>query len=155
MNRVDKTMYYLYIAHSVSLRSTCLYSSYGCVIVKNDEIISTGYNGAPRGVIDCLELGYCTRRKQLPNVKSQQNYELCKAVHAEQNAIISASRKDMIDATMYIYGRDLVKDVVKSGMPCDICKKMILNSGISKVIISIENTDLEYKVLEDLTNLWK
>ena len=102
--RVDKINYYLDIAEAALERSTCLRRKYGAVIVKNDEIISTGYNGAPRGRKNCMDLGYCVREKL--NIPRGERYELCRSVHAEQNAIISASRKDMIDSTLYMVGID-------------------------------------------------
>ena len=99
--RVDKINYYLDIAKSVAARSTCLRKKYGAVIVNNDEIISTGYSGAPRGRINCSELSYCTKKKYLPDVK-HAGYDACRSVHAEQNAIISAARKDMMGGDMYL-----------------------------------------------------
>lgn len=131
--RVNKDSYYLDIADSVSDRSTCLRSRYGAVIVRDDEIISTGYNGAPRGTINCCDRGVC-KRKEL-NIPSGERYELCRSVHAEQNAIISGARKDMIGSTLYLSGRqpDTGKFVVDAH-PCDMCKRFILNAGIQKVI---------------------
>ena len=92
MDRIDKINYYLEIADTVLKRGTCLRRNYGAVIVKNDEIISTGYTGAPRGRTNCIDLGFCAREKL--NIKSGEKYELCRSVHAEQNAVISAARKD-------------------------------------------------------------
>ena len=100
--RKDKINYYLDIAQSVSERSTCLRRRFGCVIVNNDEIVSTGYNGAPRGRKNCTELGECYREKL--SVPRGERYELCRSVHAEQNAIISASRKETIGADLYMVG---------------------------------------------------
>ena len=97
-NRTSKQNYYLDIADSVLERSTCLRRKYGAIIVRNDEIISTGYNGAPRGRRNCSDLGRCTRESL--NIPSGERYELCRSVHAEANAIISASRRDMIGATI-------------------------------------------------------
>lgn len=131
--RVNKDSYYLDIADSVSDRSTCLRSRYGAVIVRDDEIISTGYNGAPRGAINCCDKGVC-KRKEL-NIPSGERYELCRSVHAEQNAIISGARKDMIGGTLYLSGRQPDTDeFVKDAHPCDMCKRFILNAGIKKVI---------------------
>ena len=106
--RMSKDKYYLNIADAVLDRSTCLRRKYGAIIVKNDEILSTGYNGAPRGRVNCSELGYCNR-EQL-NIPSGQRYELCRSVHAEANAIISAARRDMIGGTLYLVGRDAATD---------------------------------------------
>ena len=133
MIRRDKTNYYLDIAETVSKRGTCLRRNFGAIIVKNDEIISTGYTGAPRGRKNCSDLGFC-RREQL-NIPRGTRYELCRSVHAEANCIISASRRDMIDSTLYLVGID-----VKTGnlveMPiCSMCKRLIINAGIKEVVI--------------------
>jgi dCMP deaminase len=134
MERRDKNNYYLDIAETVLERGTCLRRNYGSIIVKNDEIISTGYTGAPRGRVNCSDLGYC-RRDQL-NVPRGTQYELCRSVHSEANAIISASRKDMIGATLYLVGRD-AKDgeLVHNASSCIMCKRLIINAGIEKVVI--------------------
>lgn len=116
MNRIAKDEYYLGIAEAVSRRSTCMRRQYGAVIVKNDEIISTGYNGAPRGEENCCDTGLCTRINAEHN---DGNYGDCPAVHAEMNAIISASRKDMIGATMYLFCRE--DDKVLNAEPCPFC----------------------------------
>ena len=134
MARRDKNNYYLDIAESVSQRGTCLRRLYGAVIVKNDEIISTGYVGAPRGRKNCTDLGYCVRQKL--NIPRGERYELCRSVHAEANAIISASRRDMIGATLYLVGKDAkTKEYVQNANSCSMCKRMIINSGIEKVVI--------------------
>ena len=125
--RRDKINYYLDIAETVLERGTCLRRNFGAIIVKNDSIVSTGYVGAPRGRANCVDLGYCTREKL--NVPKGQRYELCRSVHAEANAIIAASRAETFvhDAkTGELYG-----DVE----PCSMCKRMIINAGISTVII--------------------
>ena len=128
--RISKNDYYLGIALAVAKRSTCLRRQYGAVIVKNDEIIATGYNGAPRGEQNCCDTNYCWREAN--NVPHGEKYEACKSVHAEQNAIISASRKDMIGATLYLAG--IENDIVIKASPCDICRRMIINAGIERVV---------------------
>lgn len=128
--RISKTDYYLEIARAVAKRSTCLRRQYGAVIVKNDEIIATGYNGSARGEMNCCDLGECWREKNA--IPHGEQYEKCVAVHAEQNAIISASRKDMIGATMYLVGFEDGKEIV--ALPCLICQRMIVNAGIKTVI---------------------
>ena len=100
IDRRDKINYYLDIAETVAERSTCLRRCYGAIIVNNDEIISTGYNGAPRGRKNCIDLGRCIREEL--KIPSGERYELCRSVHAEQNCIISASRRDMLGATLYL-----------------------------------------------------
>lgn len=134
MDRVDKINYYLDIAEAVLERGTCLRNNYGCVIVKNDEIISTGYSGAPRGRKNCLDLGYCKR--MISNTPSGAGYEMCRSVHSEQNAIISANRKDMIAATLYLVGINKRNgEYIKDNYPCTLCKRMIINAGIETIIM--------------------
>lgn len=134
MVRNSKEEYYLDIAQTVAQRSTCLRRKYGAVIVKNDEIISTGYNGAPRGCKNCSDIGTC-KREEL-NIPSGERYELCRSVHAEQNAIISASRRDMVGATIYLAGVDGKNGkLLAKAEPCSLCKRFILNSGISYVVM--------------------
>ena len=142
--RVNKENYYLDIADAVLGRSTCLRRKYGAIIVKNDEILSTGYNGAPRGRVNCNELGYCNR-EQL-RIPAGQRYELCRSVHAEANAIISASRRDMIGATIYLVGRDArTNELLSDAMSCSMCKRQIINAGIDKIVIRI--TPTEYRTI--------
>jgi len=144
MKRIDKINYYLDIAETALKRSTCLRRNFGAIIVKNDEIIATGYNGAPRGRENCIDLNYCMREKL--NIPRGERYELCRSVHAEENAIISASRKDMIGATLYLVGKNYNSDeYVKDARPCSMCKKTIINSGIEKVYI--RNTKDKYTVI--------
>ena len=134
MKRRDKTNYYLDIAEAVSERSTCLRRKFGAIIVKNDEIISTGYNGAPRGRANCSDLDYCFRERM--NVPRGQRYELCRSVHAEANAIISASRSDLLGSVLYLACHDAKTDQLDGAVePCSMCKRLILNAGIDRVII--------------------
>lgn len=133
MERISKRRYYLDIARQVAKRSTCLRSCYGAVIVKNDEIVSTGYNGAPRGRKNCSDYGFCLRNEL--GLKKGERYELCRSVHAEMNAIISASKESMEGATLYLSGfqpdtGELIDDVVC----CAMCQRMIINSGIKYII---------------------
>ena len=132
--RKDKINYYLDIAASVSERSTCLRRHYGCVIVKNDEIISTGYNGAPRGRKNCDDLGFCYREQM--DIPRGERYELCRSVHAEQNAIISASRNELIDADLYMVGINAkTGEIEPKSTYCMMCKRVVINSGIKRVIV--------------------
>ena len=134
MKRISKHNYYLDIAQTVSERSTCLRKRYGAIIVKNDVIISTGYNGAPRGRKNCTDIGRCIREEM--KIPSGERYELCRSVHAEQNAIIHASRERMIGATLYLVGKDAVTGAyVENASACALCKRMIINAGISRVVI--------------------
>ncbi len=135
MIRRDKINYYLDLADIVSQRGTCLRKRYGAVIVKNDEVISTGYVGAPRGRANSIDLGYCIREEM--HVPRGERYELCRSVHAEANAIISASRERMLGSSIYLSGIDLKDDgnYVKNANPCSMCKRMIINAGIEQVFI--------------------
>ena len=145
MERIDKTNYYLDIAQTVLERSTCRRRHYGAIIVRNDEIIATGYNGAPRGRINCDELGYCVR-EQLA-IPSGERYELCRSVHAEANAIISASRRECIGATLYLCGRDAASgELLCDTTSCSMCRRNIINAGIAQVII--RNTPTEFTVVD-------
>ena len=126
MKRISKENYYLDIAETVLERSTCIRRKFGAIIVKHDEIISTGYVGAPRGRKNCNDLNYCTRDKL--GVPKGQRYELCRSVHAEQNAILSAARADMIDATLYLACHDARTDQLDGEVePCSMCKRLIIN----------------------------
>lgn len=149
MERITKDEYYLKIAKAVSSRSTCIKRQYGCVIVNNDEIIATGYNGSPRGEKNCCDIGTCKRLNE-PN--NSGKYDECQSVHAEQNALISASRKDMLGATMYLYGQETRKETITASsdfrmfqpieieaVPCPICLRMIKNAGI-KVLVNKETS---------------
>ena len=145
MERIDKTNYYLDIAQTVLERSTCRRRHYGAIIVRNDEIIATGYNCAPRGRINCDELGYCVR-EQLA-IPSGERYELCRSVHAEANAIISASRRECIGATLYLCGRDAATgELLRDTTSCSMCRRNIINAGIAQVII--RNTPTEFTVVD-------
>lgn len=145
MGRRDKHNYYLDIAETVLERGTCLRRNYGTIIVKNDEIISTGYTGSPRGRKNCLDMGYC-RRESL-KIPRGQRYELCRSVHSEANAIISASRRDMIGATLYLVGKDAVSgELIYDASSCAMCKRMVINAGISNVVI--RNTEDTYTIVD-------
>ena len=145
MQRISKENYYLNIAQTVLERATCLRRVYGAIIVKNDEIISTGYNGAPRGRRNCVDMGYCTReRLQVPR---GERYELCRSVHAEANAIISASRRDMVGSTLYLVGKDAQSgELLGDATSCAMCRRQVINAGISRVIIRQTKTD--YQVVD-------
>ena len=131
-NRKSKDEYYLNIALAVLERSTCLRRKYGAVIVKDDEIISTGYNGSPRGDVNCCEVGSCFRQHE--NIPHGERYEACKSLHAEMNAIISASRRDMIGSTLYLAGIKADGSPVDDIAPCSICQRLIINAGIQFVV---------------------
>ncbi|MDY6313899.1 MAG: deaminase [Clostridia bacterium] len=144
MKRRDKVNYYLDIADTVLERGTCLRRNFGAVIVKNDEIVSTGYTGAPRGTGNCCDSGECLREKL--GIPRGQRYELCRSVHAEANCIISAARSEMNGGTLYLSGREVkTGDIVADASSCSMCKKLIINAGIEKVII--RKSEDEYAVV--------
>ncbi len=145
MQRTDKVNYYLDIAQTVAKRGTCMRRNFGAIIVKNDEIISTGYTGSPRGRKNCIDLGFCMRENL--NIPRGERYELCRSVHAEMNAIISASRQQMIGSVLYLVGVDANdKSLVVNACSCSLCKRMIINAGIDKVII--RDTETAFRVIE-------
>ncbi len=145
MERRDKTNYYLDIAQTVAERGTCLRRNYGAIIVKNDEIISTGYVGAPRGRKNCSDLGVCIRQQM--NIPRGERYEMCRSVHAEANAIISASRNELIDSTLYLVGLEAsTGELVANSCCCAMCKRMVINAGIKNVVI--RDTHDDYRVVD-------
>jgi dCMP deaminase len=154
--RISKKEYYLNIAEEVSKRSTCLCSQFGSIIVRDDQIISTGYNGAPRGTKDCMGLGFCLRRQL--GVPSGTAYELCRSVHAEQNALINAARAgvSLLGGDLYLFGKKVMKgdEQLIKAYPCFICKKMILNSGIKNVIANDEKGKVAIYEVEEWAKNW-
>ena len=134
MVRRDKDNYYLDMAQVALERSTCLRRGFGAVIVKNDVIVSTGYNGAPRRRANCIDIGTCIRAKM--GIPRGERYEFCRSVHAEANAIIAAPREQMLGATLYLVGRDMsTGEIMPDANSCPMCKRLIINAGIEKVVI--------------------
>ena len=145
MSRIDKENYYLDIAETVMERSTCRRAHYGALIVRNDEIVSTGYNGAPRRRANCIDLGYCIREQW--NIPRGQRYELCRSVHAEANAIISAARSEALGATLYMACVEPdTGALIPGSTSCSMCRRLIINAGIARVVI--RDTRTEYRVVE-------
>lgn len=143
--RTSKENYYLDIADAVLQRSTCLRRMYGAIIVRNDEIISTGYNGAPRGRINCTDAGRCARVEM--KIPSGERYELCRSVHAEANAIISASRRDMVGGTLYLVGKDArTGEILSDATSCSMCRRQVINAGLARVVI--RKTPTEFEVVD-------
>ncbi len=143
--RRDKNNYYLDIAETVTERSTCIRRNFGAIIVKNDEIISTGYAGAPRGRQNCSDLGKCVREEL--NIPRGTRYELCRSVHAEANAIISAARRDMLGATLYLACKDYkTKELVPGTSCCSMCKRLVINAGIKNVVVRDDSEN--YRILD-------
>ncbi|MCI9178158.1 MAG: cytidine deaminase [Clostridia bacterium] len=147
--RIDKINYYLNIAKSVADRSTCLRKKSGAVIVNKDEIIATGYSGAPRGRDNCIDLGYCCKKKFFPNVR-HAGYDACRSVHAEQNALLSGARKDMIGGSLYLvqYRTDTSEYEENAGC-CQMCRKMIINAGIEKVVVRVNDKKYQEIYVEE------
>ncbi len=145
MERVSKINYYLDIAQTVAKRSTCLRKHYGAIIVKDDCIVSTGYNGAPRGRKNCSDLMFCMRDKL--NIPRGERYEMCRSIHAEANAIISASREEMIGSTLYMASVDPQSgELIPGTSSCAMCKRQVINAGIEKVIV--RDTPDKYRIIE-------
>lgn len=143
--RVNKENYYLNIADAVLERSTCMRRKYGAIIVRSDEIISTGYNGAPRGRKNCSDLGYCTREAM--QIPSGERYELCRSVHAEANAIISAARRDILGSTLYMVCKDpKTGELIPHSTSCSMCRRFIINAGITRLVI--RDTPTEYRTVD-------
>ena len=150
--RISKENYYLNIAETVLERATCLRRVFGAIIVKNDEIISTGYNGAPRGRCNCVDMGFCTREAM--KVPRGERYELCRSVHAEANAIISAARRDMVGGTLYLVGRNAqTGELLHDATSCAMCRRMVINAGLSKVIIRTTASEFSVVDVQDWVNL--
>ena len=150
--RISKENYYLNIAETVLERATCLRRVFGAIIVKNDEIISTGYNGAPRGRCNCVDMGFCTREAM--KVPRGARYELCRSVHAEANAIISAARRDMVGGTLYLVGRNAqTGELLHDATSCAMCRRMVINAGLSKVVIRTTASDFSVVDVQDWVEL--
>ena len=148
MDRRDKTNYYLDMAQVALERGTCLRRNFGAVIVKNDVIVSTGYNGAPRGRANCVDMGYCSREAM--NVPRGERYELCRSVHAEANAIISASRNECIGGDIYLVGHDAKTGAILSdATSCSMCRRMIINAGIKRVVVRNSKQDFTIVPVQD------
>ena len=148
-SRRSKIDYYLDIADAAQERSTCLRRHFGAIIVRDDEIVATGYNGAPRGRRNCTDLNFCARQDQ--NIPAGERYELCRSVHAEANAIISAARRDMLGATLYLVGRDAATgEINPDTTPCAMCRRLIINAGIRQVVSRVS----EDKYVTTLVRDW-
>lgn len=148
MNRIDKENYYLDIAETVAERATCLRRCYGAIIVRNDEIIATGYNGAPRGRKNCVDLNHCTRAAL--KIPSGQRYELCRSVHAEANAIISVARSETIGSTLYMACVDpSTGALIPGSTSCAMCRRLIINAGIARVVIRNSKSEFSVVHVED------
>ena len=155
--RPDKILYYMNIAKEVAARSTCMSAIHGSIVVKEDQIIATGYNGAPRQTKDCYEHGFCLRRKL--GIPSGQHYEICRSVHAEQNVIINAARSgaSLMGGDLYMWGMRVWEGAreLTDELPCFICKKMILNSGIENLYCMSKNGKIRKIKVADWAEKWQ
>ncbi len=158
IKRGSKDEYYMNITKEVASRATCYRARHGAIIVRDDQIISTGYNGAPRKTKDCFERGNCLRNEL--GIPSGQRYEMCRSVHAEQNAIINAARAgvNLLGGTIYVYSEKINSEgepeVIES-YPCFICKKMIVNSGLEKLVSNTPSGELKTYSISDWTDDWQ
>jgi dCMP deaminase len=154
MDRPEKDRYYLNIAKEVAERSTCFRNKGGAVVVNEGQIVSTGYIGAPRKTKDCFERGYCLRDKL--KIVHGTRYEMCRSVHAEMNAIVNAarSRASVLGGDMYIHSRDKRGKEIDS-FPCFICKRLIINAGINRVICSTKEKGIKIFKVEDWVKDWQ
>lgn len=153
--RISKHEYYLGIAKEVARRSTCFRRSIGAIIIRDDQIISTGYVGAPRKTKDSLEHGFCLRDKL--KIPHGHRYELCRSVHAEQNAIINAARAgvSLLGGDMYVFGSIPEEERPIDAFPCFICKKMIINSGLNRLIGSTSDGKFKVFNISDWADDWQ
>lgn len=154
-HKLSKDEYYMNIAREVSRKSTCFRRIIGAIIIRDDQIISTGYAGAPRKTKDSIEHGFCLRDKL--NIPHGQRYELCRSVHAEQNAIINAARAgvSLLGGNMYLYGSIPEQDGPIDALPCFICKKMIINAGLEQVICSTKEGKIVTFKVSDWADDWR
>ena len=148
MCRISKDEYYIGIAEAVLERSTCLRRRYGAVLVKNDEIVSTGYNGSPRGEANCCDIGYCEREAN--NIPKGERYEMCVAIHAEDNAITSAGRDKANGATLYIVGKNVADGSYANPSPCMMCRRKIVNAGVGRVVGLFYDAETQSKEIKDI-----
>ena len=148
MGRIDKINYYLDLAEVTLERGTCIRRNFGAVIIKNDEVISTGYVGAPRGRKNCVDMGVC-KREEL-KIPRGERYEMCRSVHTEQNAIISAERNKMIGASLFLCGKNYSDGkYVENSNPCALCKRMIINAGIKDIYIRDTKEKYRHILVQD------
>lgn len=140
--RISKVNTYLNVAETFAYRSTCIKRKYGAVVVKDDTVISTGYNGSPRGYDNCCDLGKCPRIEL--DMHQGEGYGICRAIHAEQNVLLNCSREQTIGADLYLAGVNPVDNTVHKAKPCPLCARLIIQAGIANVILRIGEKEDEY-----------
>lgn len=150
--RISKTDTYLNVAETFAYRSTCIKRKYGAVIVKDDVVISTGYNGSPRGFDNCCDIGRCPRIER--NMHQGDGYGICRAVHAEQNALLNCQRAQMIGADLYLAGVNPDDNKVHRAKPCPVCARMIIQAGLANVIMRVGENAGEFVVIPANELVW-
>ncbi|RDU22591.1 deoxycytidylate deaminase [Anaerosacchariphilus polymeriproducens] len=150
--RISKVNTYLNVAETFAYRSTCIKRKYGAVIVKDDTVISTGYNGSPRGLDNCCDIGRCPRIEL--DMHQGEGYGMCRAIHAEQNALLNCSREQMVGADLYLAGVNPSDNTVHNAKPCPLCARLIIQAGIENVIMRIGEKEDEYLVIPAKDLIW-
>lgn len=148
--RISKIDTYLNVAEVFAYRSTCIKRKYGAVIVKNDAVVSTGYNGSPRGYENCCDIGECSRM----DMHQGEGYGICRAVHAEQNALLNCSREQTVGADLYLAGVNPQDNSVHRAKPCPVCARLIIQAGIQNVILRVGEGADEYVIIPATELQW-
>lgn len=150
--RISKINTYLNVAETFAYRSTCIKRKYGAVIVKDDVVISTGYNGSPRGFENCCDTGKCQRLAM--DLHQGQGYDICRAIHAEQNALLNCSREQTMGADLYLAGVNPADNSVHQAKPCPLCARMIIQAGIRNVIMRTGEGEEDYTITPAVELEW-
>ena len=150
--RISKINTYLNVAETFAYRSTCIKRKYGAVVVKDDTVISTGYNGSPRGYDSCCDLGKCPRIEL--DMHQGEGYGICRAIHAEQNALLNCSREQTVGADLYLAGVNPANNTVHKAKPCPLCARLIIQAGIANVILRIGEKEDDYLLISAKDLKW-
>ncbi len=150
--RISKINTYLNVAEVFAYRSTCIKRKYGAVIVKNDVVISTGYNGSPRGYENCCDIGECPRIKL--EMHQGEGYDICRAIHAEQNALLNCSREQTMGADIYLTGINPEDNTIHPAKPCPLCARFLLQAGIKNVIMRVGDREEDYIIVPATDLVW-
>lgn len=152
LQRISKINTYLNVAETFAYRSTCIKRKYGAVVVKNDTVISTGYNGSPRGLDNCWNIGRCPRIEL--DMHQGEGYGICRAIHAEQNALLNCPKEQMLGADLYLAGVNTEDNTVHKAKPCPLCARLIIQAGIENVIMRIGEKEDEYVMIPAKELIW-
>lgn len=150
--RISKINTYLNVAETFAYRSTCIKRKYGAVVVKDDTVISTGYNGSPRGLENCCDIGICPRIEL--GMHQGEGYGICRAVHAEQNALLNCSKEQTMGADLYLAGVNPEDNTVHKAKPCPLCARLIIQAGIKNVFMRIGESEEEYMMISAKDLVW-